>query len=217
VLGSIRRKGEIMQKLWCGLLVWAGLLIAWPAAAQISAGTLRFSVDTDVLSIAGIQTEPDGTNIEQESTVFGFGPNHQSTGLALGFGYALDERMIVGGRVGFGYDVTSVDGVDDRARQLNLALMPSFTFVPMGESTKLYVSGNPIFEVRRTKQGDSKVRTILGGFSVGVGALIFTSSALSFDVGFHFEGRFGGYDSGRNEGDLRDLRGVVRAGLSLWK
>jgi hypothetical protein len=57
-----------------------------------------------------------------------------------------------------------------------------------------------------------------GGFSAGIGTLIFPSSRFSVDLGFFFEGRFGGreFEPDQPDQDLRDLRGLVRLGFSLW-
>lgn len=211
---------------WFLALVFVASAWASSAHAQISRGDFRFSIDADVLSIAGIEIDPEGPPGEQEWTVFGLGPNQRGGGeiigrptpLGLGFGWALSPKLLFGVRVGFGLDVIAPDGAADNTRRLGLSLMPGLTFVPVGHKAKLFLSGSPLLQVDRTKRDDQDERTLLGGFSLGIGTLIFVAGSLSVDIGFHFEGRFGNReDINGNEADVRDLRGVVRLGLSLWK
>jgi hypothetical protein len=197
------------------------------AEAQLSSGQLRISVDGDVLSIAGVERDPEGPGGESEIMVVGFGPNHVGgalfsaapTPIGIGVDYVLQPRLMLGVRAALGFDVVSPDGNADNTRVLGLSLMPRVTFVPLGNNrAKMFVSGSPILQVDRAKTDDFKERTLLGGFGLGIGALIFFRDRLSADVGFHFEGRFGNYDR-ENDPDVhvRDLRGVIRVGLSFWR
>jgi hypothetical protein len=211
--------------------ILAALVLAlWTAGAeaQLSRGTMRFSIDGDMLAVGGVKRENELTGAEGKSTVVGFGPNQHGnarlsaypTPIGLGFGYVLQPKLILGLRTSLGYDVYAPDG-GENTRILNLALMPGITFVPLGQKAKLALHAAPIFQVAREKQDTVPTRrTLLGGFALGVGALIFVHSRLSADIGFHFEGRFGGYDDDNrddNDTKLRDLRGVVRLGVSFWR
>ena len=213
----------------CALVLWA-CAIALPAEAQLDRGDLRLSLDVDMLSMAGIEVDPDGPIGENEYTVFGLGPNQLGgarrtlgapTPLGLGLGWVLTPKIVLGARLGFGLDVEDGDGNDDSTRILGLSLMPGLTFVPVGQKAKLFLQVSPLLQVSRAKTDENKQRYLLGGFGLGIGTFIFVSNTLSVDLGFHFEGRFGGYEFdtrvGDAEGDVRDLRGVVRLGLSLWK
>lgn len=138
------------------------------------------------------------------------------TPLGLGLTWVLSPKLVLGARLGFGLDILEDEG-SDATRLLGVSLMPRLTFVPVGESAKLFVSASPLFQLSRLKGGDAKERTLLGGFGVGIGTLIFVSSSLSVDLGFHFEGRFGNYENHVGyDAEVRDLRGIVRLGLSLW-
>jgi hypothetical protein len=219
-----------MSKLW---FMWVVLCcaVALPAEAQLSRGTLRISIDADMLSLAGIELDPEGPGGEYEGTVFGFGPNQHGgsrvsggpTPFGLGFGWVLTQKIILGARLGLGLDVLSDDDNDDddNTRYVGLSIMPGITFVPVGHRAKLFLSASPIIQWSRTKTGSEKDRTLLGGFGLGIGVLIFTLNSLSVDLGFHFEGRFGNLDDDRGNDDfethIRDLRGVVRLGISIWK
>jgi hypothetical protein len=203
--------------------VLVGVLAA-PAEAQLSRGNLRLTIDADVLSVAGVEQDPEGPG-ESDTTVFGLGPNQHGgseisgrpTPFGLGVGYVLQPKLILGLRFGLGLDVVSPDGSDNNTRKLGLSLMPNLTFVPVGKRAKLFLQAAPIFQVSRDKNDNAKERTILGGVGLGIGTFIFITNALSVDLGFHFEGRFGGReDSAGRDTDIKDLRGVVRLGVSLW-
>jgi hypothetical protein len=199
------------------------------AEAQLSRGNLRLSIDADILSVASVELDYDPGG-EQNHTVFGVGPNQQGgalhsgpptggpTPLGLGVGYVLQPKLVLGLRFGLGLDVQSPDGSENNVRRLGLSLMPGLTFVPVGKRAKLFLSLSPIFQVSRSKQDNvGSWRTLLGGAGLGIGTLIFITNAVSVDLGFHFEGRFGNYDprDGR-EVEITDLRGLVRLGVSLW-
>lgn len=218
------RRWELVLAIAVGFL---SILSAGRAEAQLSHAGMRFSIDADVFSVAGVERDPDGPAGPSKGKVIGLGPNHEGgkratgagpTSLALGVGWVLTPKIVIGGRVGFGYDVVAPEGASDNTRILALSIMPGLTFVPMGEKAKLFLTGYPIFQVDRAKTEEAKERTLLGGFGLGVGTMIFVARSLSVDLGFHFEGRFGSYeDDNENETDVRDLRGLLRLGLSLWK
>jgi hypothetical protein len=202
--------------------------IALPAEAQLDTGDFRFSIDADMLSISSFEFDLEGPAPASTTTVYGFGPNHLGgaratyntpTPLGLGFGWVLTRKIVLGARIGLGLDVIDDDdGDDDKTRILGLSLMPGITFVPVGQHAKLFLSASPLLQVSRIKYDVGKSRYLVGGFGLGIGALFFVASTLSVDLGFHFEGRFGGYEDRNNvEADVRDLRGVIRLGLSLWK
>jgi hypothetical protein len=209
----------------------AGLstLLAAPAQAQLSRGNLRLSIDGDMFSVAGVDIG-GGKN-----KVIGLGPNQRGgsrlsgepTPIGLGVGYVLQHNLILGVRFGLGYDVIAPDGGGSNTRLLGLSLMPGITFVPTGDRTKLFITAAPIFQVSRAKTDNARARTLLGGIDLGVGVFIFVTNALSVDLGFHFEGRFGNTDyavdnlnHNPNNHDrhqsVTDLRGVLRLGFSLW-
>ena len=211
----------------CVFVLLTGLL-AVPVEAQLNRGDFRFSIDVDMLSMAAIEDEPE-IGAEQEYTVFGVGWNQVGgaretfstpTPLGLGLGWVLNPKIVLGARLGLGLDVVDADGDDNSARILGISLMPGITFVPIGHKAKLFLQANPLFQVSRVKTDGAHDRYLLGGFGLGIGTLIFVSNDLSVDLGFHFEGRFGGREREVNgvdfENDVRDLRGVVRLGISLW-
>lgn len=204
------------------VMVCAGLgsLVAAPAQAQLSRGNLRLSIDADMFSVAGVHF--DG---QSHRTVVGLGPNELGGGriysaptpVGLGVGYVLQPKLILGLRFGLGYDVVAPSGAANNTRILGLSLMPGITFVPLGDRTKLFISAAPIFQVSRAKTLNERDRTMLGGFGLGVGTFIFVTNALSVDLGFNFEARFGGFEvNGNNHRDISDLRGLLRLGVSLW-
>lgn len=220
------------MKTLLSLLALACAFIALPAQAQLGRGDFRLSLDTDVLSVAHISIDPDGPPEDRDVTVFGIGPNQLggshatmvASPLGLGLGWVVTSKLLVGARLGLGFDVISPDGGDDNnTKVLALSLMPGLTWVPIGRKAKLFLDFRPLFQVNRLKRENYRGRWIQGGFSTGIGALIFPASSVSVDLGFHFEGRFGGSQVEIDPGDadddarVRDLRGVVRLGISLWK
>jgi hypothetical protein len=198
-----------------------------PAAAQLSRGQFRLSLDTDVISVGQVSLDPDGSGPTEDHLVFGIGPNQLAGSrliaptptLGLGFAWVLTPKILLGIRTGLGYDLITPDGNGSNTKILSVSLMPGIEFVPIGHRAKLFIALRPIFQANRTKQGDFKDRWIEGGFSLGVGTYIFPTSAVSADLGFFFEGRFGNQkvdDDDPNQ-HVRDLRGVIRFGLSLWR
>lgn len=196
------------------------------AHAQVREGNVRLSLDSDMISIAGVEIETDGVPGDQEYMVFGIGPNQlgssrlhiPTTPLGLGLGYAISSKVVLGVRFGLGVDIVSPDGADDNTKYLAVSLMPGLTFVPIGRSAKLFITLSPLFQVERKTTDDQRDRLLRGGFSAGIGTLIGVGGSSTVDLGFFFEGRFGSYDpEGGTESDVRDLRGVVRLGFSLWK
>jgi hypothetical protein len=215
------------QILWLFPLIW--LAVALPARAQLGRGDFRLSLDTDILGVAHVTLDPDGSGGDFENTVFSLGPNQlggsrvtrPATPLGLGFGWVLSPKILFGVRLGFGFDVVSPDG-GDNTKYLAMSLMPGLTFVPLGRKAKLFIAVSPLFQVDRVKSEEYRERWLQGGFSTGVGALIFAASSVSADIGFFFEGRFGNRDEENDdiEADglrVRDFRGVIRFGLSLWR
>lgn len=216
----------MLRPLLLAFLCAMSALVAASAEAQIRRGDLRLSLDTDMLSIAFVEVENDPGPGEAEYTIFGLGPNQfggshayfGATPLGFGVGYAISGRTILGLRSGLGYDVIDHGG-NDNIRVLALSLQPGITFVPIGKRAKLFLSLAGLFQVNRSKHDADNYRVLLGGFSGGIGTLIFPSNRFSADLGFFFEGRFGGIevDPGDNENDdVRDLRLLVRLGFSLW-
>ncbi|HEX5659156.1 MAG TPA: hypothetical protein VFX59_18310 [Polyangiales bacterium] len=211
------------------LVVLALALWTARAEAQIDRGTWRFTIDGDILSVGGVELDPPGPG-KSSATVIGFGPNQlgnaratqaSPTPIGIGVGYALQPKLILGVRTSLGYDVVAPDGEDNNVRYLGLAVMPGITFIPLGGKTKLALDAAPLIQVDRRKTDNvPKDRTLLGGFALGVGALIFVHSRLSADIGFRFEGRFGNRDNdNRDDNDVhvRDLRGLIRLGVSFWR
>ena len=201
------------------------VLCATEAQAQLGRGNWRLSLDTDMLAVANVEVDPEPGD-SYDVMVISVGPNQlggsrvlqPATPLGFGVGYTMSPKVVLGMRTGIGFDVRD-DGGEDNIRNLDISLMPGLTFVPLGRKAKLFLALAGIFQVNREKQDDRKDRVMYGGFSAGIGTLIFPSSRFSADLGFFFEGRFGGRDFEDPDGadqDLRDLRGLVRLGFSLW-
>jgi hypothetical protein len=219
-----------MKKLAVGLWALASIVWSLPAQAQLGRGDFRFSLDTDVISVGHVRIDPDGPGGEYDQTVFGIGPNQlgasrvtaPTSPVGLGLGYVLRPKLVLGLRLGFGFDVVSPENNGPDQRTLAVSLTPNLTIVPIGRAAKLFIALAPLFQANRYKAGGTKDRWLQGGFSVGIGALIFPTSAVSVDLGFFFEGRFGSQrvevnGNGNTVADVADLRGLVRLGLSLWR
>jgi hypothetical protein len=215
------------QILW--LFPLACLALSLPAHAQLGRGDFRLSLDTDILGVAHVSLDPDGAAPDIDATVFSLGPNQlggshvtmPATPLGLGLGWVLSPKILFGVRLGLGFDVISPDGGDNR-KVLAVSLAPGLTFVPIGHKAKLFVAISPLFQVNREKREDNLERWMQGGFSAGIGALIFPASPVSVDLGFFFEGRFGNLHREVNDIEqdglrVADLRGVIRLGISLWR
>jgi hypothetical protein len=216
-----------MKNRLLSLLVFACCIWTTPALAQLSRGAFRLSLDVDVISIAHVSLNPDGPMPSDDRLVFGLGPNQlggsrrwaPTPPVGLGVAWVLTPKILLGGRVGLGYDLIAPDGDGPNEKILSVVLMPSIEFVPIGHRAKLFIAARPLFQANRSKVGDRKDRWITGGFSVGIGTYIFPSPAVSVDIGFFFEGRFGNQKINNNEPNthVADLRGVIRFGLSLWR
>ena len=205
-------------------LAWAGA-----AEAQVGRGALRLSLDADLLMVAGVEINPEGPTAAYDTTVISFGlgqegGSHVPPGVApmsqlgLGVAWGISRRLLLGVRTALGLDVIDPDGAPDNTRVLAFGLEPSLTFVPLGHRAKLFIALAPLFQANRVKAGDDRRRTLLGGFSTGIGALIFAGGSVSVDLGLFFEGRFGGGQvEGPNDYHVRDLRGGLRFGVSLWR
>jgi hypothetical protein len=97
--------------------------------------------------------------------------------------------------------------------------MPELTFVPVGHDAKLFVKFSPVMQYSLEKRGANKSNIFMGCFSLGVGTFVFTGHTSSVDIGAYFEGRFGDLkrEPGGESIDVDDYRGVIRAGVSLWR
>lgn len=219
------------MKKWT-LWLWLLTSVVWslPAQAQLSRGAFRFTLDTDVISVASVRIDPDGPADDYRQTVFGIGPNQlgasrvtqAASPVGLGLGWVLSPKIMLGVRLGLGFDVVSPENGGANEKILAFSLMPNLTFVPIGHKAKLFIQVSPLFQVNRDKQGSTTDRWLQGGFSAGLGTFIFPTSSVSADLGFFFEGRFGNQrvdvdDNADTRAHVADLRGVVRFGLSLWR
>lgn len=226
-------------RLWVAFLLCALSSVMWtrPAEAQLRRGDFRLALDTDMISIAGVTVDPDGPG-KADTMVFGIGPNQLGQSRAahlgldrgslatspfgLGLHWTLSHKLQLGLRTGFGFDIYKPDGADDNLKVLALSLMPTLTIVPIGRKAKLFIALAPLLQVNRLKIDEYINRVLLGGFSTGIGALIFAGSAVSVDLGFFFEGRFGNErveldDNADTSAHIQVLQGVVRLGISLWR
>ncbi len=215
------------------LLLLTLCLAPLSARAQVTPGTFRLSLDTDVIGFAGVHIEPHSNAPHTDVTVFSLGPNQlggsravrPATPLGLGLAYTVTRRVLFGVRLGLGYDVLSYDGGGD-VKVLAVTVMPGLTFVPFGGDAKLFLQVSPLLQIDRSKSGNRTDRVLLAGLSAGLGVLIFSGSRTSIDLGGFFEARFGNSEITEKAGgvartnttaDVRDLRGVMRFGLSWWR
>ncbi len=209
-----------------------GVLCLWfyaaSAHAQIRQGTWRGFLDVDAFSVGMVKYVPEGPAENQKFRVLGVGPNQiggsraviGSPPLGFGFSYALRARWLLGLRTGLGFDRVASDDIAD-IKVFVLSLMPEVTFVPLGKSNKLFARFSPILQYDRLKVGAVETHIFQGCFSIGAGGFLFVTKTSSVDVGANFEGRFGTlkgdlFPDGR-EVRIKDLRGVIRVGLSFWK
>jgi hypothetical protein len=209
------------------LLALFGCLVSTSVAqAQLRRGDVRLSLDSDMISIAGVEVEVEGQDADS-AMVFGIGPNQLGSSrtliatspLGLGIGYVISPKVVLGVRFGLGVDIISPDGAGENEKVVAISLMPGLTLVPIGRSAKLFIALSPLLQVERIGDDDSHERLLRGGFSTGIGTLIGVGGSSTVDLGFFFEGRFGSFDFDDDDTDVdvRDLRGVVRLGFSLWK
>jgi hypothetical protein len=201
------------------------VLVTSSAAAHVNEGGYRLWIDADLFSVGGVRMDPGGNQPIAKTTVIGLGPNQLGssrvvmplTPVGVGFAYVLRPKWLLGTRTGFGYDRVAPQGGND-VHYVSFSLMPELTFVPVGRETKLFVKFSPVLQYSLEKSGPSKSNIFMGCFSVGAGTFLFTSHTSSVDLGAYFEGRFGDLkdEPGGDSVDVNDLRGVLRAGVSLW-
>ena len=212
----------------CMVALWAALWLSFvvPAEAQLPVGSLRLTLDADVISFASVRAGP-GPN-----RIVSLGPNQHGGSLVSGgptpvgvsVGYVVAPKLLLGLRVSLGYDRTKGDdygpGPLADAHYLDVTLMPELTFVPYGQRSKLFLSVAPLYQISRISTSTDGRRHIQqGGFGLGVGSFFFVGDAVSADLGFHFEGRFGNSQFNGDDSHgipIQDLRALVRLGLSLW-
>jgi hypothetical protein len=209
-----------------GLVIVVTALVTTSAAAHVNEGGYRLWIDADLFSVGGVRTDPGGGAPIGKTTVIGVGPNQLGnsrpviplTPLGVGFAYVLRPKWLLGARAGFGYDRVEPKGGDD-AHYVSFSLMPELTFVPVGHDAKLFVKFSPVMQYSLEKSGPNKSNIFMGCFSLGVGTFVFTSHTSSVDIGAYFEGRFGNLkrEPGGQNIDVDDYRGVIRAGVSLWR
>lgn len=211
-------------------VVWlcaVGWFVASGASAQLTQGDLRLWLDTDVVSVAWVKTDPSDAPKDEKNVVVGIGPNQlgayriaaPTTPLGVGVGYALRPSWLLGARSGFGYDVVTRKDAPDTS-YLAWSFMPGVWFVPNSQrDNKWYLNFSALLEYVREKQGDARDTRFGGCFSMGAGQFLFMSPRASFDLGFFFEGHFIDIDShpSGSKLDISDLRWLLRAGASLWR
>jgi len=185
------------------------------AEAQPSRGDFRFSLDLEVLGIAGVSYELENSDQEGDTTLFTVG--NAVTPAYFGFGWALSQRALLGARLGFGFQKDS----DADAKATTFSLAPHVTFLPMGDETKLFLELGPILRITHQEAGRTETTGVSGGGGLALGAIVFTSRNASLDVGFFFDATWGEVSSElwvfEGDVDARVLRGGVRLGLSLWE
>jgi hypothetical protein len=201
-------------------------LVVNTGAAQVNQGGYRLWIDADLFSVGGVRMDPGGPAPISKTTVIGVGPNQVGnsrvyipmTPLGVGFAYVVRPKWLLGARAGFGYDRVAPKGGDD-THYVSFSLMPELTFVPVGRDAKLFVKFSPIMQYSLEKRAPVKNSIFMGCFSLGVGAFLFTSRTSSVDLGAYFEGRFGNLkrEPGGQSIDVNDYRGLIRAGVSLWR
>lgn len=195
------------------------------ARAQLRQTAVRLAMDADILSVGWTKLVPDEGRTRTQTTL-GVGPNQfgasevalPSAPVGFGVGYVLRPKILLGARVGFGFDRSSSAGGEPVASYLTWTFMPGISYVPFGDRAKFFMNFSPLLEYTRRKQGDAQQVRFGGCYSLGAGTMVFLTPSSSVDVGAYFEGRFPDVDEkphGRTS--ISDLRWLVRAGLSLWR
>jgi hypothetical protein len=207
------------------LALATSLVMARSASADVNPGEWRYWIDVDVLSGGTVTTDPSGAPPKLKTRVFSLGPNQLGnsrvavpiTPLGLGVAYVLKPKWLLGMRTGLGFDhLSPKDGPSQN--YLAFSFMPELTFVPLGDSAKLFVKFSPVLQYNRQDLGSTSEHIFMGCFSFGLGTFVFMSKTSSMDVGAYFEGRFGDIKGESGGGiDVNDLRGVLRGGISLWR
>lgn len=210
---------------WSWLSLWTIMLSGSSAHAQLRQGDVRLWLDTDLLAVAWVRTNPSEPGPIEKHTVVSVGPNQlgayrlgpPTTPLGIGVGYVLRPQWLLGARVGFGYDLVSPKDGEDTS-YLAWSFMPGVWFVPGGDRAKWYVNFSPLLEYVREKQGKAQDARFGGCFALGAGTFVFMGSRSSLDVGFFFEGHFIDIDTRPTKAvlDITDLRWLIRVGVSLW-
>ena len=195
------------------------------ARAQLPNGALRLTIDADTLSVGWTKLAPE-TGASHRQTTVGIGPNQfgasevglPSAPLGFGAGYVLLPKLLLGARIGLGYDRTSSSRDVPSASYLTWTFMPGITYVPRGEQAMLFFNFSPLLEFTRRRQGDTEQVRFGGCFSLGGGTMLFISPTSSIDLGIYFEGRFPDIDQKpQAKTEISDLRWLLRVGLSLWR
>lgn len=215
-----------MKKCWPFLLILVSVMLTGATArAQLREGAVRVSLDADTLSLGWTKLNPERGPVRKQTTV-GVGPSQfgasevglPSAPIGFGAGYVVLPKLLLGARLGLGYDRTSSAGDIPAASYLTWTFMPGVTYVPRGEQAKLFFNFSPLLELTRRKQGNAQQVRFGGCFSLGGGTMLFVSQTSSIDVGLYFEGRFPDIDEKpRAKTEISDLRWLLRVGFSLWR
>jgi hypothetical protein len=215
-----------MRTSWLLTLAFLCVLSAPQGArAQLRQAALRLAIDADILSVGWTKLVPDDGRTRTQTTL-GVGPNQfgasevalPSAPVGIGVGYVLRPKILLGARVGFGFDRSSSAAGESAASYLTWTFMPRVSYVPFGDQAKFFLSFSPLLEYTRRRQGDAQQVRFGGCYSLGAGALLFLTPSSSVDLGVYFEGRFPDIDEKPEaKTSISDLRWLVRAGLSLWR
>ena len=116
-----------MNKLIVGCVAVIGLVVlAAPAAAQVTQGQMNLSLSSTFLAYRGGQYEIDGGEEEDlgELTV-GLGQPH----VGIGFGYTVTDGLVIGTVAALGYTKVEVDGTDTNTFLFRLLATIEYAFL----------------------------------------------------------------------------------------
>lgn len=173
MLGSVGSIGS--ARVFRALMVSLSLLaLAAPASAQAVEGALRLHLETGLFGVSRLtRTRSDGSS--SSGTILSVGPN--TTGLGVGAGFGVSERVIVGGNLSF--QLLSLSDDDSETQTATRVTLAPYAEVLLGEG-----SARPFLGVQGsfgyTKSDNSWATTF--GVMGQVGAHFFVSDGGSFDV-----------------------------------
>jgi len=229
-----------MRMLWSLWVVLVGLVMSVPVAAQYHgeddpvsgelADAVRFNIDAALFRYASSTRSVDAPGAEdQTSSVTSVGNASGFSGLfgnlSLGVGYALNDSLVLGSGMQFGYEALgSSDSDEEEPSLLTVGFAPYLEYMSGAGSTKPFIGGtlyvrHMAFTVPAVGgEPESKTsNTMLGGGLIG-GAHFFVGEGCSVDL----TGRITYGRSVSSEPELADgvtvseLDVLVTLGVSAW-
>ena len=188
------------------------------AAALVTRGTLRPSMDTVLMQYRNGSVDPEDRN-DRDYDDIGLGLGLPYAG--VGFGVAVIDNLLIGGRLTLGYQNDEVEDFD--LSRFTWGVLPYVEYVFLDGVVRPFVMGTLGFEGETGEQDNDDFKEFRFAFGGGGGAHFFIAPVFSIDATMLVWGRVGKGEWDYRGTVLRDYDYSVREfridtlfGLSGW-